>query len=364
MNIIVNRLVVKYNDKTVGFLEELDNKDIAFQYSEDWVDNGFSISPLSLPLSDKVYISKSEYFHGLFGVFNDSLPDGWGELLVRRMLINKDVSFNKLSSLSRLSLISSNGLGGLSYEPTQSENLIDTQYDLDLLANDVSNIFNDNYENSNFDMIFALGGASGGARPKVHIKINNEDWIIKFPSSIDPINIGELEYAVNKLAKESRINVNEFKLFPSKDYLGYFGAKRFDRSNNKRLHMISLSALLETTHRIPYIDYKHLFQVIQTICVDQADMYEAYKRMCFNVIYQNKDDHGKNFAFLYDEDLNGYRLSPFYDITKTKHKLEHEMTVLGEGKPTEKDLLAIAKEFNLSEKRCNNIINTIKKVVE
>jgi serine/threonine-protein kinase HipA len=124
--------------------------------------------------------------------------------------------------------------------------------------------------------------------------------------------------------------------------------------------MISLSSVLETTHQIPNLDYSHLFQVIQRICFDQEDIYEAYRRMVFNVLYENKDDHGKNFAFIYDEKLKGYRLSPFYDITKTPMKMEHEMTVLGKGNPDEEDLLEIAKKFNLSVKNCEKIIVSIK----
>lgn len=85
--------------------------------------------------------------------------------------------------------------------------------------------------------------------------------------------------------------------------------------------------------------------------------------MCFNVLYKNKDDHGKNFSFLYDEVLRGYRLSPAYDITQTKNKFEHEMTVLGEGNPTPKDLLAFAKEMKLSIMECENIVENIQNII-
>jgi len=81
---------------------------------------------------------------------------------------------------------------------------------------------------------------------------------------------------------------------------------------------------METSHRIPNLDYTHLLQVIEKICIDKEDLYEAFRRMCFNVFFGNKDDHGKNFAFLYDESLGGYKLSPAYDITKTPDKAEHE----------------------------------------
>jgi len=364
MNLNVKRLTVKYNDLVVGYLEELANGEIAFQYDRDWIVKGFSISPFSLPLEDRVFISKSEYFGGLFGVFNDSLPDGWGELLVRRMLLNKGINFDKISSLTKLSLLSNNGLGGLSYVPSQSDSFRHDLTNLDQLAEEVKKILGSNKITSDFDLIYELGGASGGARPKVHVKIENEEWIIKFPSSMDPLEIGRLEYQANIAAKSVGINVNEFKLFPSKRFGGYFGAKRFDRLDGRRVHMISLSSLLETTHKIPTLDYVHLFQVVKRICVDKSDLYEAFRRMCFNVIYENKDDHGKNFAFIYDEDLKGYQISPFYDITKTKDKFEHEMTVLGEGNPDQKLLLEVAKEFNLSMKTCEKIIDEISELIK
>jgi len=363
MNFEITRVIVKYNDIIVGYLQELENKKIAFQYENEWLEKGFSISPFFLPLSDRIYISNSTLFNGIYGVFNDSLPDGWGELLVRRMLANKGVNFDKLSPLTRLTLISKNGLGGLSYEPSQTLSKSNQYNDFDILAKEIEKVLDDTESKSDLDKVFAYGGSSGGARPKAHIKLNGEEWIVKFPSSTDSKNIGELEYKANELASQCGINVNEHKLFKSNICTGFFGAKRFDRDNGKRIHMISLSAILETTHRIPNLDYMYLFQVIQRICVDKSDLYEAYKRMCFNVLYGNKDDHGKNFSFLFDEKLKGYKISPAYDLTQTKYKMEHEMTILGNGKPTDKDLLNIAKEINLSITECEKIILDIKQKI-
>lgn len=360
----VKKVVVKYNDKIVGYLAELEDKQIAFQYDDEWIKNGFSISPFSLPLSDKMYINTKPTFNGLYGVFNDSLPDGWGELLVRRMLFKRGINPDRLSPLQKLTLIAKNGLGGLSYEPCRAPQMEGFKFNLDELALETKKILNDETDGVNLDKIYELGGSSGGARPKAHIVENGEEWIVKFPCIIDPINIGEQEYKANKLAKECGINVNEFKLFDSNLCSGYFGAKRFDRKNNKKIHMISLSALLETTHRLPNLDYYHLFQVVQAICVNKDDIYEAFRRMCFNVLYKNRDDHGKNFLFLYDEDLGGYTLSPAYDLTSTPNKPEHEMSAGGNGVPTEEDLLKIAKDFGLSILKCNEIIDKIKSVIE
>jgi len=364
MDINIKKLKVKYNNQIVGYLLELENKRIAFQYDNEWILKGFSINPFLLPLTNEVFISKSIYFSGLFGVFHDSLPDDWGELLVRNMVTNKGINFDKLSALTRLTLVSDNGLGALQYEPVQNEKKPDRTYDLDLLAEDATKILNDLETETDFDDIYTLGGSSGGARPKVHLKIEREEWIVKFKGHLDPLNAGELEYSANQLAQQSGINVNTYKLYPSKQCTGYFGAKRFDREEGKRVHMISLSSLLETTHKIPNLDYKHLFQVIQAICFDQDDLLEAFKRMTFNVLYLNRDDHGKNVAFLYNEKHKGYQLSPAYDLTKTPRLVEHQMTVLGEGNPKREDLLKLALEFNMSKKECLDIIDSIEKLLQ
>ncbi len=359
----IKKLIVKYNGVTVGYLADIAGE-IGFEYDDEWLEHGFSISPFSLPLEKKIFISKKDTFGGLYGVFADSLPDGWGELLFRRMLSKKKINPDKLSPLTKLSLISGQGLGGLTYEPSQSETDENILIELDEIAKEVKRILNGKNDNKNLDAIYRFGGSSGGARPKAHMKINGEDWIVKFPCHYDPKNIGEKEYKANLLAKKSGLNVNECKLFDSDICLGYFGAKRFDRNKKGRVHMISLSSLLETTHRIPNLDYIHLFQVVQKICVDKNDLYEAFGRMCFNVLYGNKDDHGKNFAFLYDEEKKGYKLSPFYDITKTKDKFEHEMTVNGVGNPTENDLLEVAKIMKLPIRKCIEILNRIKKILK
>lgn len=358
----VTKLLVKYNDQEVGYLVEIDNK-IAFQYSESWIRNGFSISPISLPLIKKPFISNNEYLEGLFGVFYDSLPDGWGNLLIKRKMAQIGINYDKLSPLTKLSLVGENGLGGLSYEPIQNNEEYLDYLDLDLIAKEADALFNLENVNVDIDKMCALGGSSGGSRPKIHIKENNEEWIIKFPCSYDPIGISELEYNANALAKKCDINTNEFKYFISRTGNKYFGVKRFDRKKGRRVHMISLSSLLETSYTIPNLDYSHLFQVISLICKDKNDLYEAFKRMCFNVLFKNKDDHGKNFAFIYDENIKGYRLSPFYDITQTKNKFEHEMTVNGNGNPIEDDLLFIADKFKLSLDKCKTILNNIKQIL-
>lgn len=357
----VRKVTVKYNGQTVGYLAELEEGVFGFQYDENWCKNGFSISPFSLPLHRDIFVSKSKHFEGLYGVFWDSLPDGWGELLVKRYLAKKSINYDRLSPLTKLSLVSESGLGGLTYEPSQFSGEKVQAVDYDRLAEEVKAVLND--EADDLDEVYRLGGSSGGARPKAHITMDSDEWIVKFPCRIDPPDIGEREYCANEEAKACGINVNEFRLFPSRICSGYFGAKRFDRSGNKRKHIISLAAVLETTHRQPNLDYGHLFRVIESICPDKEEMYEAFCRMCFNVYYGNKDDHSKNFAFLFNEETWGYQLSPAYDLTQTLDKFEHEMTVNRAGNPNDDDLLTLAKEFRLSLSECRKIMKKCKEIL-
>lgn len=357
------KLTVAYEDRIVGTLAEIAAGTIAFQYDERWIEGGFSISPLTLPLDGKVRVSSSPHFDGLYGVFRDSLPDGWGEALMRRFLRTQGVEYDRLSPLERLALVGRNGLGGLSYRPSRSSGDDGDACDLDDLARQIRAILEEKDGAVDLDRIRRLGGSSGGARPKAHLSIDGIAWIVKFPAAFDPASIGTLEFEANRLARDAGIDNSDFALFPSTSGSGFFGSRRFDRKERRRVHTVSLSALLETTHRIPNLDYMHLFQVIRKISADQNDLYEAYRRMCFNVLYGNKDDHGKNHSFLYDEALGGYRLTPAYDLTKTPDKLEHEMTVLGQGRPQETDLRAIAAAAGLSPAKTTAILQRVRKAL-
>lgn len=355
------KLIVKYNQRIVGYLAELKDNRIAFQYDDEWLETGFSISPISLPLSSNVYINNNPAFDGLYGVFWDTLPDGWGQLLVQRKLLQYHINYDQLSPLQKLALISSNGLGALEYEPTKELSVVTKHYDLDELSHIISTVLN-NQSNDDLDTLYSLGGSSGGARPKAHITLNNQEWIIKFPCLTDSPNIGEEEYNLNMLAQKCGIQTAQCHLFPSKKCTGYFGSLRFDRKDQQKIHTISLCGLLEVSHRMSLLDYGHLLHFTNIICSDKSNSYEAFRRMCFNVYAQNKDDHGKNFSFIYDEQTHSYWLSPAYDLTPTPHKFEHEMTVNHNGNPQDSDILQVAKDLNLSLTKCTHILNHIKSI--
>lgn len=200
----IKKLEVIFNGKKIGTLALLNKNKIdllAFQYDDEWIKNGFSISPFSLPLENKVFIPKIDPFNGMFGVFSDSLPDGWGKLLVDRTLKKNNINPFEITSLDRLAIVGSSGMGGLEYIPQYDFEIKSEIKDLDELALSCKKILNTEYS-ENLDELFLLGGSSGGARPKILTNINGEDWIIKFPSKFDSDNIGKQEYDYSLCAKK------------------------------------------------------------------------------------------------------------------------------------------------------------------
>ena len=353
-------LKVFYNDILVGTLAKTPERVVAFEYDSDWLSNGFSISPFSLPLIKKVFIPKYEPFGGLFGVFNDSLPDGWGRLLVDRLFLKNKINPAEIDNLNRLAVVQESGMGALTYKPEHRFEAENSIADYDILAQECSKIL-ESQNSDNLDELFQLGGSSGGARPKILTSVGNEDWIIKFPSSSDPKNIGEKEYQYSLCAKDCGINMTETRLFPSKICSGYFGIKRFDRKNGKKIHMISASGLLETSHRLPNLDYNTLMKLTLELTRNYQDIEQLFRLMCFNVFAHNRDDHSKNFSFLYDDTKKEWHLSPAYDLTYSySFNGEHATTINGEGKnPTLDDILAVAKNIGLKEKFAKDIASDI-----
>ena len=367
----IKSLQVFYNEKKVGTLALMKNNIVAFEYDSNWITNGFSISPFSLPLKKQVFIPRIDPFDGLYGVFSDSLPDGWGRLLVDRMLNSQNINPREISQIDRLAIVGETGMGALSYKPEY--NLLedkDYQEDYDNLALSCKKILNTEYS-ADLDNLFRLGGSSGGARPKILTKIDNEDWIIKFPSSLDESNIGKLEYLYSVCAKKCKIDIPETKLFPSKISSGYFGIKRFDRKKLstgaiRKLHMISVSGLLETSHRIPNLDYNDLMQLTLNLTKSFEEVEKLFRLMCFNVFSHNRDDHSKNFSFIYNEDLNKWELSPAYDLTYSYSiNGEHATTINGNGvNPGLNDILKVAEKIGLDKKKAEKIAIEIKEIVK
>ena len=357
-------LEVFIDNRKVGTLALYQNQLGAFEYDDEWINNGFSISPRSLPLKKKVFIPKADPFDGLYGVFADSLPDGWGRLLVDRMLVKEQINPASVGIIDRLAIVGNSGMGALTYRPVHTWNTPEAHMEYDRYAEECKKILQTEYS-ENLDELFRLGGSSGGARPKIMTTIDDEEWIVKFPSSVDSDDIGLIEYRYNQCAAKCGIEVPEHKLFSSAKCEGYFGTKRFDRKDGKRIHMISVSALLETSHRIPALDYNTLMQLAMALTNNYQEAEKMFRLMCFNVFAHNRDDHSNNFSFLYDEKL-GWHLSPAYDLTYSNSlNGEHATCINGNGiNPNIKDIYAVAEKIGLAKETYKRITEEVQTTVQ
>lgn len=364
-----NRLNVTYHERKVGTMALYKGRLAAFEYDREWLADGFAISPFSLPLEQKVFIPKQEPFDGIFGVFADSLPDGWGRLLVDRLMLKNHMNPYEVGNMDRLAIVGQSGMGALCYEPERHFEIEENPIDLDTIAEECRQILNTESA-ENLDELFRLGGSSGGARPKILTQIDGEEWIIKFPSSADREDIGRQEYEYSLCACKCGISMAETRLFPSKICDGYFGTKRFDRRQKKdgsveRVHMLSVSAVLETSHRIPNLDYEILMKLTLELTKDFSEVEKLYRLMCFNIFAHNRDDHSKNFTYLYEETEDRWRLSPAYDLTYSSSiGGEHATTVYGNGKnPGMKEILAVADLIGMDGRKAEQIAEEVRNCV-
>ena len=361
-----NALQVYYDERLVGTLAMTADHKAAFQYDDEWLENGFSISPFSLPLEKQVFVPQKDYFDGLFGAFADSLPDNWGRVLLNRLLRSHKQNPDELTVLNRLEIVGKSGMGALTYYPEKSFSEQQKPVNLDELAEECAKILNTEYSDK-LDELYRLGGTSGGARPKIMTTIDRKDWIIKFPAHVDGKDAGKMEYDYSCCARQCGITMSETKLFPSDICKGYFGISRFDReADGKRLHMLTAAALLELDFEQPSLDYHSLMKLTKILTRDnKEDVENMFRRMCFNVFAHNRDDHSKNFTYLYDETNDQWRLSPAYDLTYSNtYYGEHTTTVDGNGRnPGRKELLAVGSAAGMIKNNCERIIDTIQACV-
>ena len=357
--------------QSVGRLAER-NGIIYFEYDEDFVQNGVEISPFKLPLRNGVVELPSDPFEGLAGVFSDSLPDGWGRLLFDRMMRSQRISPSQISSLDRLTYVGLNGMGALVYEPDSSPPIIQEFIDLDHLATQTEKIL----EGASGEVItelFALNGSSAGARPKALIGVDQarknisygvnqlndgfEHWLVKFPNSQDGIDSGAIEYVYALMAKEAGLYFPDVQLFSSQKGNGFFGVKRFDRQENKRFHMHTVSGLIHSNFRFPSLDYEDLLSLTMALTKDIREVEKMFRLAVFNVMAHNRDDHAKNFSFLMNE-FGEWKLSPAYDLTYSNGPGGEQSTmVMGEGRNiTIEHLVKLGLEAKISKELIDQII--------
>lgn len=353
-----NVLHITYHGTLVGTLALTNTNCCAFEYSSEWLKSGFSISPLKLPLQKSLFIANPHPFDGNFGIFNDSLPDGWGRLLLHRFLQQTGKNEMQLNQIERLSIIGNNGMGALCYEPETNFSNSLPLADLQQIQFEIEQILSEK-QTEHIESLFLYGGSSGGARPKYLIEKENSHWLVKFRNHNDPQNIGEIEYTYALAAKQCGIIMPEVRLWNNT----FFATERFDIQNNERIHTATASGLLHADFREVSLDYIALMQLTGYVTQSAAQVEQMFRRMVFNVIAQNKDDHSKNFSFLYKN--NTWELAPAYDLTPSYgFGGQHSTTINGSGNPTKDDICKAGYEVGISEKQSTRIYSEILEILK
>jgi serine/threonine-protein kinase HipA len=351
----VKMVEVSMNGVKVGRLALTPDLLCAFEYDSAYLLSGKSISPLALPLKPELFVAKRTPFNGGFGVFADSLPDGWGNLILDRYLKSKGINPDKLTILQRLALVGSTGRGALEYCPDYSESTDNEIINFDYISAETQKILTADYTGNALDTLYKYGGSSGGARPKVFVTVDGKEWLVKFKTTIDPDNIGKIEYECSLLAKKCGINMPETRLFEGK----YFGVERFDRVYSKKIHTVSAAGLLNADYRIPSLDYLDLLKLCHVLTKNMEEVKALFRLMVFNVAIRNRDDHAKNFSFQLVDDE--WKLAPAYDLLPSSgFNGFHTTTINNNGEPTVEDMITVAEKAGLSKQYATEIIQIIR----
>ena len=372
VNVFLNN---ENNRQSVGRLSDRTGK-IQFQYDSRFLKQGIEISPLNLPLRMNGWQSQDNLFDGLPGIFADSLPDGWGNLLLDRQLRRLGKRLADISPLERLCGIGKDGMGALEYEPASDDFLgfHPEQIQLDVIAENAAAVLAETATPQILDSLRSMNGSSGGARPKIVCLVSDDQrkikrghlaengftpWIIKFRQQYDPIDAGAQEYICLQTARAAGINTPECHLFESASCPGWLGVQRFDRTATGKRHMATVAGLLHCDHRQPSLDYTALMALTKMLAGTDA-LIEMFKRAVINFLLNNNDDHAKNFSFIMDT-KGQWQLSPIYDVLPDGMKdSEHMTALLGKGKNiTRQDFLALALRFDIPEQTASNAIDSI-----
>ena len=355
------KLDVKFHDRQVGTLSLTpDNKRCTFEYERRWLVDGFSISPLELPLRSGLFVAQPSPFYGNFGIFEDSLPDGYGRYLLHKLLLKEGVDDSSLSALDRLSIVGSGGMGALTYHPATVIQTGCEATDFDLLQEKALEVLREQQDDDTGWLLYNSGN-SGGCRPKAVFADSEGHWLVKFRHTYDPQDMGVQEYHYNEVARRCGIDVPDFRLIDGR----YFASRRFDiAADGSRVHTATAGALLCISLSHPVLDYRNLLALTGYLTQDGRDVEEMYRRMIFNYLTDNKDDHCKNFSFKVCQNENGawrWRLAPAYDLTLCQegYNGEHATSVNGTGHPTMADFIAVGTKIKMAESRCRRIIEEV-----
>lgn len=349
--------------RAIGILAE-QRGTVFFEWDAAYLRDAVELSPFKLPCVPGLHEHRDLGFGPVPGLFDQSLPDGWGLLLMDRHFRREGVDPATVSPLSRLAYLGRRTMGALTYHPCAAEPPA-AEIDLFALGRNAEEVFAGEADEV-LPQLMRAGGSPGGARPKVLVGLGGDalvtgdgvlpegyaPWMVKFAAKSDAAYAGPVEYAYALMARAAGIAMPDTRLFEvgtGRNKRRYFGVERFDRRGARRFHVQSLASLLHANFRVPSLDYTQLMTVTARLTRNHADVVAAFRQMVFNVAGHVRDDHGKNFAFFVDAD-DEWRLTPAYDLTFTEGPGgEHSTTVNGEGRqPTLRDCLAVAETAGIT----------------
>ena len=366
----VTRLNVRLGARAVGVLALGQDKKIWFAYDPQWIASGFNLAPRTMAFDVQAQLARGDVFGGLHGAFSDSLPDGWGLLLMDREFKRRcDWSPHAITPLDRLAYIGSRAMGALEYAPAHTQEPTANAIDLGQLAQSAEQVMQ-GQEGDVLRQLRIQGGSPGGARPKVTVARSAASalclsgfqalpegythWIVKFRAPEDPRDMGRIERAYADMAGIAGIAMPRTDLMTVAQGEGheedYFAVERFDRHGpcGKR-HVLSLAGLLYANYRLPCMDYDAILTTVGVLTQDHTQVERAFRLMVFNVLAHNRDDHVKNFAFLRDE-ATDWQLSPAFDLTfSTGMGGEHTTAINGQGRPALEHVLHIGRKHRITK---------------
>lgn len=380
----------------------------SFEYDPAFVRSGIEIAPLTMPLSRRVYsfpaLGKGS-FHGLPGLLADSLPDRFGTILINAWLATQGRTPGSFNAVERLCYTGPRGMGALEYVPAigpqarqanhiEIAGLVELASEILTQRNNLHTTFGDhsNREESLQD-ILRVGTSAGGARAKAVISWNPdtdevrsgqvkadpgfEHWLLKFDGVSgnkdkeldDPKGYGAIEYAYYRMATDAGIVMNECRLLEEKGRR-HFMTKRFDRlTGGEKLHMQSLGALAHFDfNQAGAYAYEQVLLVIRQLGLSMSTIEEQFRRMVFNVMARNQDDHVKNIAFLMDK-AGSWSLAPAFDVTYSFHPQGkwtsiHQISLNGKRDNfVLEDFRACAQRVSMQRHRADEIIAAVHGVV-
>ncbi|AZD64931.1 serine/threonine-protein kinase HipA [Pseudomonas chlororaphis] len=363
----IEELGVFMHGRQVGLLS-WNRQGTYFTYAKDWLTQGFNLSP-QLTFDERPQQPDTHLFLGIHGAFADSLPDGWGLLLMGRFFTAEYGSrvTHGLTQLDRLAYIGNRGMGALEYYP-MSEKVAREPISLSALYEASIQV----QVGETVEVLKALriaGGSPGGARPKAAVAFSEDlshvvsafeplpegyaHWIVKFRALQEPWSMGAIECAYARMARTAGVDMAHCELITVPSEQGwnerFFATRRFDRKHNRKVHMMTAAGILHADFRIPCLDYKDLLRLTFALTKSAKEVEKMARLMVFNGLAHNYDDHAKNFAFLYEEGQDGLEgqwvLAPAYDLTFSTGMGEHTTAFDGQGRPSRKAIKRLCADY-------------------